>query len=123
MILTLVRDEEEKMSKLLRAIVVIAVVGVVELAKHFIFKDQDKYKPVYTLAPIVLCAAAFVVIALIQKTDVWTALSAGAGLGFTTMGSYDLIALVLKGWKDKSPNEIVKEVEDIIGDKTIQGGK
>lgn len=104
----------------LSVIVVIAVVAIVELAKKFIFKSQEKYKLIYTFAPVVLCAIAFVVIALIQKTDVWAALATGASLGLTAMGSYDAIVAVLRGWKDKSPTEIAKEVEDIIGNKEIE---
>ena len=105
--------------KLLRVIVVIAVVVIVELAKKFIFKDDKKYTLLYTFAPVVLSAIAFVVIALIQKTDVWTALAAGATLGLTCMGSYDALAAILKGWKDKSPAEIAKEVDEIINKKEI----
>lgn len=101
----------------LRVIVVIACVAIVELAKKFIFKDDKKYKLVYTFAPVVLCAIAFAMIALIQKTDMWTSLAAGASLGLTCMGSYDAIAAVLKSWKDKSPAEIAKEVEEILGNK------
>jgi len=103
----------------LRVIVVIVCVAIVELAKKLIFKDNPKYKLVYTFAPVVLCAIAFVVIALVQKTDVWTSLAAGASLGLTCMGSYDAIAAVLKSWKTKSPEEIAKEVEDIIGKKEV----
>lgn len=101
----------------LRVIVVIACVAIVELAKKFILKDDKKYKLVYTFAPVLLCAIAFAVIALIQKTDMWTSLAAGASLGLTCMGSYDAIAAVLKSWKDKSPAEIAKEVEEILGNK------
>lgn len=100
--------------RLLKTIVVIAVVAVVELAKKFIFKSQEKYKLVYTFAPVVLCAIAFVVIALIQKTDVWAQLAVGASLGLTSMGSYDALAAILKSWKTKSPEEIAREVGEII---------
>lgn len=100
--------------KLLKTIVVIAVVAVVELAKMFIFKSQEKYKLVYTFAPIVLSAIAFVVIALIQKTNVWAQLAVGASLGLTCMGSYDTLAAILKSWKTKSPEEIAREVGEII---------
>jgi len=102
----------------LRVIVVIAVVALVEIVKKFIFKDNPKYKVVYTLAPIVLCALAYLVIALIQKTDVWAGIVAGGTLGFTCMGSYDILAAIIKGWKDKSPREIAKEVGEVIGNKT-----
>ena len=101
--------------ELLRVIVVIAVVAIVELVKKFIFKDDPKYKLVYTVAPIVLCALAYLVIALINKTDVWAGIVAGGTLGLTCMGSFDLIANVLKQWMVKTPKEIVDEVGDIIG--------
>lgn len=100
--------------RLLKTIVVIAVVAVVELAKKLIFKSQEKYKLVYTFAPVVLCAIAFVAIALIQKTDVWAQLAVGASLGLTCMGSYDALAAILKSWKTKSPEEIAREVGEII---------
>ena len=99
----------------LKIIVVIAVVAIVEVVKKFIFKDDPKFKLLYTVAPIILCALAYFIIALVQKTDVWTAIVTGGTLGLTCMGSYDFIANILKQWKDKTPREIAKEVGDIIG--------
>ena len=101
--------------ELLKVIVVIAVVGVVELIKKLVFKDDPKYKLLYTVAPIVLCAIAYFIIALIQKTDIWAGIVAGGTLGLTCMGSFDLIANILKQWWNKTPNEIVKEVGEVIG--------
>ena len=101
----------------IRIIVVIAVVVIVELVKKYIFKDDPKFKILYTIAPIVLCALAYLVLALIQKTDVWAAIVAGGTLGFTCMGSYDILAAIVKGWKDKTPREIAQEVGDVIGNK------
>lgn len=101
-------------------IMVIVVVAIVELAKKFIFKDDPKYKLIYTFSPIVLCAIGFLILAIINKTDIWSSILAGAGLGFTCMGSYDAIAAILKGWKTKTPEEIAKEVEAIIGDKKVE---
>lgn len=100
---------------LIRVIIVIAVVAIVQFIKNVICKGDEKYKMLYTFAPVVLCALAFVIMALIQKTDVWTALLAGGSLGFTCMGSYDALVAILSGWKDKTPNEMVKEVEEVIG--------
>lgn len=105
--------------KLLRVIVVIVVVAVTEFVKKVICKGDKKYNLIYTFTPVVLCAIAFVVIALIQKTDGWTALAAGATLGLTCMGSFDALAAILKGWKNKSPAEIAKEVDEIINKKEI----
>lgn len=101
-------------------IMVIVVVAIVELAKKFIFKSDPKYKLIYTFSPIVLCAIGFLILAIINKTDIWSSILAGASLGFTCMGSYDAIATILKGWKTKTPEEIAKEVEAIIGDKKVE---
>lgn len=105
--------------KLLKTIIVIAVVAITQFIKKVICKGDKKYKPLYALAPIVLCALTFFVMALIQKTDVWTALLAGGSLGFTCMGSFDTLAVIIGGWKDKTPSELVKEVEEVIGDKPV----
>lgn len=105
--------------KLLRVIVVIVAVAVTEFVKKVICKDDKKYNLIYTLAPVVLCAIAFAVIALIQKADVWASLMTGATLGLTCMGSYDALAVIIHKWKDKSPSEIAKEVGEIINKKEI----
>lgn len=105
---------------LLKVIVVIATVVIVEAAKKYIFHGDEKFKLLYTFAPVVLCTIAFGIIALIQKTDVWAGLSIGAALGLTTMGSYDAIKAVLKGWKNKTPAEIAEEIEEIIEKKEIK---
>lgn len=107
--------------EIIKVAVVIVVVAVTEFVKKVILKDDKKYNLIYTFAPVVLCAIAFVVIALIQKTDVWTALAAGATLGLTCMGSYDALAAIIHKWKDKSPAEIAKEVDEIINRKEISG--
>ena len=101
----------------INVVVVIAVVAIVELAKKFVFKDDPKYKLIYTFAPVVLCAIAYVIIALVQKTDVWASLALGASLGLTCMGSYDALAAIIRSWKTKSPAEIAQEVGEIIGNK------
>lgn len=100
---------------LIKVIIVIATVAIVQFVKKVLCKDDPKFKPLYIFAPIVLCAVAFVLVALIQKTDVWSALLAGATLGITCMGSYDVLVAILSGWKDKTPNEIVQEVQEVIG--------
>ena len=104
-------------SDTIRIIIVIAVVVIVELVKKYIFKDDPKFKIIYTIAPIVLCALAYLVLALIQKTEIWTAIVTGGTLGFTCMGSYDILAAIIAGWKDKTPREIAQEVGDVIGNK------
>ena len=104
----------------MNVIVVIAVVAIVELVKKFVFKNQEKYKLVYVFAPVVLCVLAYLVIALIQKSDIWASLAVGASLGLTCMGSYDTLAAIIRKWKTKSPAEIAKEVEEIIGKKEVE---
>lgn len=98
----------------MKVIVVVAVVVIVEFIKKVICKSDPKYKLIYVLSPIVLCAIAFLVIALVQHTDVLTSVLTGVTLGLTAMGSYDAIVNVLVGWKDKTPQEIADEVEKII---------
>ena len=104
----------------MNVIVVIAVVAIVELVKKFVFKNQEKYKLVYVFAPVVLCVLTYLVIALIQKSDIWASLAVGASLGLTCMGSYDTLAAIIRKWKTKSPAEIAKEVEEIIGKKEVE---
>lgn len=98
----------------IKVIVVIATVAIVQFVKKVICKEDPKYKPLYVFGPIVLCAVAFLILALIQKTDIWTALLSGASLGLTCMGSFDLLVAILEGWKDKTPTELVKEVSEVI---------
>lgn len=105
------------MSIPMNVIVVIVVVAIVELVKKFVFKDNPKYKLIYTFSPVVLCAIAYVVIALIQKGNVWAMFGIGASLGLTCMGSYDFLAAIIRSWFTKSPEEIAKEVDEIINKK------
>lgn len=104
---------------LIRVIIVIAVVAIVQFIKNVICKGDEKYKLLYTFAPIILCALAFFIMALIQKTDIWSALLTGGALGITCMGSYDALVAILSGWKDKTPTELAKEVEEVIGPKAV----
>ncbi len=101
----------------LKAIVVIVVVDLVELAKVYIFKDDPQYKALYTFAPIVLCGIAYLIIALVNKEPVWSSIMVGVTLGTTAMGSYDALATIIKGWKDKTPKQIVSEVGEVIDGK------
>ena len=98
----------------IKVIIVIATVAIVQFVKKVLCKEDPKYKPLYVFGPIVLCSVAFLVMALIQKTDVWSALLAGASLGLTCMGSFDLLVGILEGWKDKTPTQLVEEVEKVI---------
>ena len=95
-------------------IIVIATVAIIQFVKKVLCKEDPKYKPLYVFGPVVLCAVAFLIMALIQKTDVWSALLAGASLGLTCMGSFDLLVGILEGWKDKTPTQLVEEVEKVI---------
>lgn len=102
------------MKNLASIIIVIAVVIIVEMAKHFIFKNDPKFKPIYTFSPPVLCSVGYLVLALINKSDVPSSIAAGFTLGLTCMGSYDALVTIIKGWKTKTPQQIAQEVGDIL---------
>lgn len=102
---------------LIKVIVFGGAVGIVELAKIFIFKKDPKFKAIYTFAPIVLCAVGYLIVALIYKQPVLTNMVTGAILGLTSMGSYDAVATILAGWKDKSPSELAQEIADTLDRK------
>ena len=104
----------EIISNIVKASVVIGAVVVTEIIKKYVFKDDKKYILAYTAIPVVLCGLAFLVIALIQKTDVWEAVMAGGSLGLSVMGSYDILVAIIKTWKNKTPTELVKEVSEVI---------
>ena len=84
--------------------------------KKLICKGNEKYKAVYTYAPIVLAIGSYIVMALVGHTNVMSAVLHGLIVGLTAMGSYDVILRVgnqnaLKGIKDTG--EAIKEaVED-----------
>jgi Kef-type K+ transport system membrane component KefB len=86
------------------------------IIKKLICKSNEKYKAIYTYAPIVLGLGAYIVMALIGHTEILPAILHGLLVGFTAMGSYDVILRVgrenaLKGIEETG--EAIKEaVED-----------
>lgn len=87
------------------------------IIKKLICKGNEKYKAIYTYAPLVLGVAAYIVMALIGHTEILSAILHGLLVGFTAMGSYDVILRVgrenvVKGIEDTG--EAIKEaVEDV----------
>ncbi len=89
------------------------------IIKKLICKGNEKYKAVYTYAPLVLGVAVYVVLALIGHTDILNSILHGLLVGFTAMGSYDVILRVgtqnaVKGIEDTG--EAIKEAVE-GGDK------
>jgi len=97
-------------------IIVIGIVLFVEFViKKWICKGDNKYKAIYTFAPIVLGAIAYLIIALIEKNPWYTGLLKGVGVGLGTMGSYDAIKAIIytKGVNDvKAIGEEVAQTVD-----------
>lgn len=80
--------------------------------KTWICKSSEKLVWVYKWSPVVLGMIVYLVLALVQKTPVLTGIVHGLGVGFASMGSYDLILKTMKesGLKSiESTNEAVKE--------------
>jgi hypothetical protein len=90
------------------------------IIKKLICKGNEKYKAIYTYAPLVLGLATYLVMALIGHTDILSAILHGILVGFTAMGSYDVILRVgrdnaLKGIEQTG--EAVKEAVEGGGEK------
>lgn len=86
------------------------------IIKKLICKSDEKYKMIYTLAPVVLGAIVYLVIALIGSASPWyVGLIKGLAVGLGTMGSYDAIMAIIKtkginGIKEIG-EDVAKEVE------------
>lgn len=87
------------------------------IIKKLIFKGDEKYKTIYTFAPIVLGAIVYFVMALIAKTPALTGLLNGIAIGLASMGSYDVIIRIIKGKGVSSVKEIGTEIADEVGKK------
>lgn len=87
------------------------------IIKKLICKSNEKYKWVYTYAPIVLGVATYIVMALIGKTDVLAGLLHGLLVGFTAMGSYDVILRVGRENALKGIEEIGEAIKEAVEDK------
>lgn len=82
------------------AVVMFGIVAFDEyVIKGLILHRNEKYKAIYTYAPIVLSVAVYAVLALIMKTPLINNIIQGFGIGVAAMGSYDVI---LRVGKDKA---------------------
>lgn len=93
------------------------IVVFVEFVVKKIFKDGDKFYVVWKLTPIVLGVAAYIILAVTQKTEILTGLVHGLGVGLAAMGSYDLILKAMKEAGTKSIEETNEAVKKAIEGK------
>ena len=87
------------------------------IIKKLIFKGNEKYKKVYTYAPIVLAAIVYLIIALVQKTPWMNGLLKGIGVGLGAMGSYDAIITIVKTKGIGAVKDIGEEVAETVDKK------
>ena len=85
--------------------------------KKWICKGDEKYKAIYTYAPIVLATIVFFVIALVQHLPWYSGLIKGISIGLATMGSYDAIITIIKKKGIGGVAEIGKDVAEEIEKK------
>lgn len=83
------------------------------IIKKLICKSDEKWKAIYTYAPIVLGAIVYIIIALVNKTPWLAGMVKGIGIGLGTMGSYDAIMTIIK---TKGVSDI-KEIGDEVAKK------
>lgn len=96
--------------------IILAIVCFVEwVIKGLICKGNEKYKLLYTFAPIVLGAIVYAVIAFITKVPVIPELIKGATYGFSAMGVYDAIVKIAKDKGGQSLKELIEEVIKTMG--------
>lgn len=98
------------------------IAGLIVLFTEYViknvFKDGDKFKFIWKLAPVAIGAVIYVILAFIQKGVWYTSLAHGLLVGLTSMGSYDIILKTIKEAGVKSiqdANEALKKA--IEGDK------
>ncbi len=95
-----------------------AIVAFVEWPlKTWIFKKNDKYKLVYTYAPVVLSIVVYLVMALVQKTDILPGVIHGVGIGLAAMGSYDAILKIIKNKGSSGLKELGEEIKKEVESK------
>lgn len=77
------------------ALIMFAIVALDEyVIKGLILRRDEKYKAVYTYAPIVLSVVVYAVLSLVMRTSLVNNLIQGLGVGVAAMGSYDVILRV-----------------------------
>lgn len=99
-------------------VILIGAVVIVEWPiKTWICKKDEKYKLIYTYAPVVLCVVAYVVLSFINKTPILSNLLQGVGVGFAAMGSYDAILSKIKTGGAKGIKELTDGVKEVVEGK------
>ena len=91
------------------------------IIKKFICKGNVKYKAIYTYAPLVLGVAAYIVMALIGHTEILSAIMHGLLVGFTAMGSYDVILRVGKENAVKGIEDTGKAIKEAVEGEKKEG--
>lgn len=82
--------------------------------KKTILKSNEKYKAVYTFAPLALGLVIYVVYFLSHGMVWYNGVLQGLMVGLTAMGSYDVILRIGKGKVDKGMDEIGKAIEEEV---------
>ena len=96
--------------------IVLGIVCFVEwILKDLICKGDPKYKLLYTFAPVVLGALAYLVYALITHSAVGPMILKGATYGLTAMGAYDAIVKIAKEKGGQGLKEMIEEVIKTMG--------
>ena len=95
--------------------VAFVIVAVDEyIIKKAILKGNEKYKVIYTFAPIVLGLITYLVCFLVKGQVWYMGLLQGLMVGLTAMGSYDVILRIGKNNVDKTIVDIGKAVEEEV---------
>ena len=95
--------------------VAFVIVAVDEyIIKKAILKGNEKYKTIYTFAPLALGLIGYLVYFLVSGQVWYMGLLQGLMVGLTSMGSYDVILRIGKSNVDKGMTEIGKAVEEEV---------
>ena len=99
--------------------IIVAVICAIDewVIKKWICKGNEKYRLVYTFAPIVLAIIAYIVYALVTKGSWSEGLIKGLGIGFSAMASYDAIIAIIKQKGVSGVKEIGEDVANTVGNK------
>ena len=110
-LLTLTSDKLSGWDFLIAGIIVLAVEYIVKLA--FKKANENVQTIAAKVAPVILGAVIYLVISLVEKSTVTTALLHGIFVGLTAMGSYDII---LKTIKENGLSEANTKIEEALKD-------
>lgn len=84
------------------------------IIKKAVLKGNEKYKAVYTFAPLALGVLGYLIYGIATGAVWYTCLLHGAIVGLTSMGSYDVILRVGKGKVGSSVKEIGEAVKEEV---------